>query len=90
MACPSTLVRSLTQFEQLVDSLVNSIEPCMSALKAAGLDKGDIDEVILVGGSTRIPAVQDAVAYFGKEPSKGGTQMRWWLWAPPSRRGFDR
>merc|ERR1712124_53675 len=48
-----------------------SIEPCMSALKAAGLDKGDIDEVILVGGSTRIPAVQDAVkAYFGKEPSK--------------------
>merc|ERR1712124_145535 len=49
-----------------------SIEPCMGALKAAGLDKGDIDEVILVGGSTRIPAVQDAVkAYFGKEPSKG-------------------
>ena len=44
----------------------------MSALKAAGLDKGDIDEVILVGGSTRIPAVQDAVkAYFGKESSKG-------------------
>ena len=72
---PKHLVRSLTRakFEQLVDSLVKrSIEPCMSALKAAGLDKGDIDEVILVGGSTRIPAVQDAVkAYFGKEPSKG-------------------
>ena len=49
-----------------------SIEPCASALKSAGLDKGDIDEIILVGGSTRIPAVQDAVkAYFGKEPSKG-------------------
>ncbi|HAY56330.1 MAG TPA: molecular chaperone DnaK, partial [Flavobacteriales bacterium] len=68
---PKHLVRSLTRakFEQLVDSLVKrSIEPCVSALKAAGLDKGDIDEVILVGGSTRIPAVQDAVkAYFGKE-----------------------
>ncbi|HAY56329.1 MAG TPA: molecular chaperone DnaK, partial [Flavobacteriales bacterium] len=72
---PKHLVRSLSRakFEQLVDSLVKrSIEPCMSALKAAGLDKDDIDEVILVGGSTRIPAVQDAVkAYFGKEPSKG-------------------
>jgi len=72
---PKHLVRSLSRakFEQLVDSLVKrSIEPCMSALKAADLDKGDIDEVILVGGSTRIPAVQDAVkAYFGKEPSKG-------------------
>jgi molecular chaperone DnaK len=72
---PKHLVRSLSRakFEQLVDSLVKrSIEPCMSALKAAGLDKGDIDEVILVGGSTRIPAVQDSVkAYFGKEPSKG-------------------
>lgn len=72
---PKHLVRSLSRakFEQLVDSLVKrSIEPCMSALKAAGLDKGDIDEVILVGGSTRIPAVQDAVkTYFGKEPSKG-------------------
>jgi molecular chaperone DnaK len=72
---PKHLVRSLTRakFEQLVDSLVKrSIEPCMTALKAAGLDKGDIDEVILVGGSTRIPAVQEAVkSYFGKEPSKG-------------------
>ena len=72
---PKHLVRSLSRakFEQLVDSLVKrSIEPCMSALKAAGLDKDDIDEVILVGGSTRIPAVQDAVkSYFGKEPSKG-------------------
>ena len=72
---PKHLVRSLSRakFEQLVDSLVKrSVEPCMSALKAAGLDKGDIDEVILVGGSTRIPAVQDAVkAFFGKEPSKG-------------------
>ncbi len=72
---PKHLVRSLSRakFEQLADSLVKrTIEPCASALKAAGLDKSDIDEVILVGGSTRIPAVQDAVkAFFGKEPSKG-------------------
>ena len=72
---PKHLVRSLSRakFEQLCDSLIKrSIEPCASALKAAGLKKSDIDEVILVGGSTRIPAVQDAVkAYFGKEPSKG-------------------
>ncbi|HIN42320.1 MAG TPA: molecular chaperone DnaK, partial [Flavobacteriales bacterium] len=72
---PKHLVRSLTRakFEQLCDELIKrSIKPCASALKAAGLSKGDIDEVILVGGSTRIPAVQDAVkAFFGKEPSKG-------------------
>ncbi|MDA0568772.1 MAG: molecular chaperone DnaK [Bacteroidetes bacterium] len=72
---PKHLVRSLTRakFEQLCDELIKrSIKPCKSALKAAGLNKGDIDEVILVGGSTRIPAVQDAVkAFFGKEPSKG-------------------
>ena len=72
---PKHLVRSLSQakFEQLADALIKrTIEPCASALKAADLDKSDIDEVILVGGSTRIPAVQAAVkAYFGKEPSKG-------------------
>lgn len=72
---PKHLVRSLSRskFEQLADSLVKrTIEPCASAMKAAGLEKSDIDEVILVGGSTRMPAVQDAVkAYFGKEPSKG-------------------
>ncbi len=72
---PKHLVRSLTKakFEQMADSLIKrSIEPCETALKAAGLSKSDIDEIILVGGSTRIPAVQDAVkAYFGKEPSKG-------------------
>lgn len=72
---PKHLVRSLSRakFEQIVDSLVKrTIEPCATALKAAGLEKADIDEVILVGGSTRIPAVQDAVkSYFGKEPSKG-------------------
>lgn len=72
---PKHLVRSLSRakFEQLADSLIKrTIEPCATAMKAAGLDKSDINEVILVGGSTRIPAVQDAVkAYFEKEPSKG-------------------
>jgi molecular chaperone DnaK len=72
---PKHLVRTLSRakFEQLTDSLIKrSIEPCEKAMKAAGLSKSDIDEVILVGGSTRIPAIQDAVkAYFGKEPSKG-------------------
>lgn len=72
---PKHLVRSLSRakFDQLTEALVKrSIKPCLSALKAAGLSKSDIDEVLLVGGSTRIPAVQEAVkAFFGKEPSKG-------------------
>ncbi len=72
---PKHLVRTLTRskFEQLIDDLVKrTIAPCESALKAAGLSKSDIDEVILVGGSTRIPAVQEAVEkFFGKSPSKG-------------------
>ena len=72
---PKHLVRTLTRakFEQLIDDLVKrTIEPCQSALKAAGLSINDIDEVILVGGSTRIPAVQEAVEkFFGKAPSKG-------------------
>ncbi|MBI1265880.1 MAG: molecular chaperone DnaK [Cryomorphaceae bacterium] len=72
---PKHLVRNLTRakFEQLADSLIKrTIAPCETAMKARGLSKSDIDEIILVGGSTRIPAVQDAVkAYFGKEPSKG-------------------
>ena len=72
---PKHLVRSLTKakFEQLIDDLVKrTIEPCATALKNAGLSTSDIDEVILVGGSTRIPAVQEAVEkFFGKTPSKG-------------------
>ncbi|MBC7425226.1 MAG: molecular chaperone DnaK [Bacteroidia bacterium] len=72
---PKHLVRSLSRakFEQLVDDLVKrTIEPCRSALKNAGLTTADINEVILVGGSTRIPAVQAAVEkFFGKAPSKG-------------------
>ncbi|WP_299364778.1 molecular chaperone DnaK [Winogradskyella sp.] len=72
---PKHLVRTLSRskFEQLIDDLIKrTIEPCETALKAAGLSKSDIDEVILVGGSTRIPAVQTAVEkFFGKAPSKG-------------------
>lgn len=72
---PKHLVRTLTRakFEQLVDDLVQrTIEPCRSALKNAGYSTSDINEVILVGGSTRIPAVQAAVEkFFGKAPSKG-------------------
>tara|TARA_R110000868_G_scaffold404922_2_gene683740 strand:- start:12025 stop:13935 length:1911 start_codon:yes stop_codon:yes gene_type:complete len=72
---PKHLVRSLTRakFEQLIDDLVKrTIAPCETALKAAGLSKNDINEIILVGGSTRIPAVQAAVEkFFGKAPSKG-------------------
>ena len=74
-AGPKHLVRSLTKakFDQLIDDLVKrTIEPCQTALKSAGLSISDIDEVILVGGSTRIPAVQEAVEkFFGKTPSKG-------------------
>ena len=72
---PKHLVRTLSKakFEQLIDDLVKrTIEPCKSAMKSAGLSTSDIDEIILVGGSTRIPAIQDAVEkFFGKSPSKG-------------------
>jgi molecular chaperone DnaK len=72
---PKHLVRKLTKakFDQLIDDLVKkTIDPCKAALKGAGLAKKDIDEIILVGGSTRIPAVQNAVEkFFGKKPSKG-------------------
>ncbi len=72
---PKHLVKTLTRakFEQLIEDLVKrTIAPCEKAMKAAGLSKSDIDEVILVGGSTRIPAVQEAVEkFFGKKPSKG-------------------
>lgn len=72
---PKHLVRSLTraQFDQLTYKLVEAtIEPCRNALKDAGLQASQIDEVILVGGSTRIPAVQKKVEeFFGKTPSKG-------------------
>ncbi len=70
---PKHLVKKLTraQFEKLADSLINAtMEPCRKALQNAGLNFSDIDEVILVGGSTRIPAIQDKVQkLFGKTPS---------------------
>ncbi len=72
---PKHLVRTLTRakFEQLADSLIQKvIEPCKIAMKDAGISNSDIDEVILVGGSTRIPAIQKVVEnFFGKTPSKG-------------------
>ena len=72
---PKHLVKTLTRakFEQLCDHLIQAcIEPCRQALKDANLSTSDIDEVILVGGSTRIPAVQAIVEkFFGKAPSKG-------------------
>ena len=72
---PKHLVKTLTRakFEQLADSLIQAtIKPCQQALADAGLSASDIDEVILVGGSTRIPAIQQVVEkFFGKAPSKG-------------------
>lgn len=72
---PKHLVKTLTRakFEQLSDDLVRrSMLPCEKALKDAGISKSDIDEVILVGGSTRIPKIQEEVEkFFGKKPSKG-------------------
>tara|TARA_B100001142_G_scaffold176183_1_gene175761 strand:- start:125 stop:2044 length:1920 start_codon:yes stop_codon:yes gene_type:complete len=72
---PKHLVRTLTRanFEKLADKLIQAtIKPCKTAMKDAGMSPSDIDEVILVGGSTRIPAIQNVVKeYFGKAPSKG-------------------
>ena len=72
---PKHLVRTLSKakFEQLIDDLVKrTIKPCQTALKNADLTTSDIDEIILVGGSTRIPAIKEAVEkFFGKSPSKG-------------------
>ncbi|MFK7935527.1 MAG: molecular chaperone DnaK, partial [Saprospiraceae bacterium] len=72
---PKHLVTKITraQFEQMADKLVQrTLEPCRLALEDAGLNKSEIDEIILVGGSTRIPAIQEAVEkFFGKKPNKG-------------------
>ena len=72
---PKHLVKKLTRakFEQLVDDLVRrTLEPCKKAMEDASLSTSDIDEVILVGGSTRIPRIQEEVEkFFGKKPSKG-------------------
>jgi molecular chaperone DnaK len=72
---PKHLVQTLSRakFEALIDDLIKrTIEPCKTAMKNAGLKNSDLDEIILVGGSTRIPAIQEAVEkFFGKSPSKG-------------------
>jgi molecular chaperone DnaK len=72
---PKHLVTSLSRarFEQLADSLIKrTIKPCITAMSNANVTIGEIDEIILVGGTTRIPAIQNAVKeFFGKEPSKG-------------------
>ena len=72
---PKHLIRTLTKssFEKLIDGLIQrTIEPCKRALSNSNLTIGEIDEIILVGGTTRIPAIQEAVKkFFGKEPSKG-------------------
>jgi molecular chaperone DnaK len=72
---PKHLVKKLSRskFEQLIDKYVQAtVDPCKKALKDAGLNASDIDEVILVGGSTRIPVIQKTVKdFFGKDPSKG-------------------
>ncbi|MFO7878784.1 MAG: molecular chaperone DnaK [Bacteroidota bacterium] len=72
---PKHLVKSLSRskFEQLADSLIEAtMKPCQAALKDAGMSTSDIDKVLLVGGSTRIPAIQDKVKkFFGKDASKG-------------------
>ncbi|MEE4197591.1 MAG: molecular chaperone DnaK [Bacteroidales bacterium] len=72
---PKHLVKTLSRskFEQLADKLINAtLEPCKKALSDAGMQSSDVDEVILVGGSTRIPAIQKVVEdFFGKKPSKG-------------------
>jgi len=78
---PKHLVKTLTraQFEKLCDPLFQScIEPCRKALSDSGLKTSEIDEVLLVGGSTRIPAIQQLVEkFFGKSPQKGSILMRW-------------
>jgi len=72
---PKHLVKTLSKakFEELADSLIQAtMEPCKKALSDAGMKANDVDEVILVGGSTRIPAIQEIVKkFFGKDPSKG-------------------
>lgn len=77
---PKHLVKTLTRakFEQLADSLIQrTLGPCKKALADAKMSASDIDEVILVGGSTRIPAIQEVVEkFFGKKPSKALIQMK--------------
>ena len=84
-----TLKLTRAKFEALVDELIKrTIKPCEAALKDAGLSASEIDEVVLVGGMTRMPKVQAAVKqFFGKEPHKGVNPMKWLPWVLPFRAG---
>src|SRR3712207_8870386 len=71
----STLFPYTTLFRSVDDLIQNTVEPCRKALKDAGLSAGEIDEVVLVGGMTRMPKVQEVVKnFFGKEPHKGRSE----------------
>jgi len=75
------------KFESLVDDLIGkTIKPCETALKDSGVKLSDIGDVILVGGMTRMPKVQDKVKeFFGKEPRKDVNPTRPWRWVPRCR-----
>jgi len=86
---PKHLAVKITRakFESLVEELIKrTIDPCKMALKDAGLSTSQIDDVILVGGQTRMPKVMDAVKdFFGKEPRATSIRTKPWPWAPRSR-----
>ena len=88
---PKHLTMKVTRakLEALIEDLVSrTIEPCRAALKDASLSAGEVDEIILVGGMTRMPKVVEVVKnFFGREPHKASTRTRWWPSAPPSRPG---
>ena len=88
-----TLTLTRAKFESLVDDLIErTVEPCLQALKDAGMSPSDIDEVLLVGGSTRMPAVQAKVQgalRAGAQPH-ASTPTRSWPWARPSRAACSR
>ena len=87
-----TMKISRAKLEMLVGDLIDrTVEPCRKALKDSGLSAGDIDEVILVGGQTRMPKVVETVKnFFGKEPHKASTRTRSWRSARRSRRRCSR
>ena len=86
---PKHLVMTMTRakLEQLTDDLVGgTLGPVKQALADAGLNPSDINEVVMVGGMTRMPAVQEAVrGFFGREPTRGSIPTKWWQLAQPSR-----
>ncbi len=91
---PKHLTMKLTRakLESLVDDLIKkTLAPCKTALKEAGIAAAEIEDVVLVGGMTRMPKVIEAVKqFFGREPIRASIRTRWWLWAPPFRPEFFR